>query len=54
MKSEGGKIRFNQIDDIKAIVAQYDIGTCVQCAVAIKAYLKSQKLKGRHIRVETA
>lgn len=44
----------NQIDEIKEIAAQYDVGTCIQCAVAIKAYLKSKKLKGRHIRVEMA
>lgn len=25
----------------------------MQCAAAIKAYLKSRKLKGKHIRVET-
>lgn len=53
MTDEGGKICENQIHEIRVIAEQYDIGTCVQCAAVIKAYLKSQKLKGRHIRVET-
>lgn len=53
MSNEGGKISDRQIDEIRAIAQQYDIGTCLQCAVAIKSYLKSQQIKGRHIRVET-
>jgi Papain fold toxin 2 len=53
MSNEGGKIRLNQIDEVRTIALAYDIGTCVQCAAAIKAYLKSQKLQGKHIRVET-
>ncbi|BAZ11428.1 hypothetical protein NIES4071_32540 [Calothrix sp. NIES-4071] len=52
MADEGG-IRLNQINEVTKIALAYDIGTCVQCAAAIKAYLKSQKLKGKHIRVET-
>ncbi len=53
MSNEGGKITDRQIDEIRAISEQHDIGTCLQCATAIKSYLKSQQIKGRHIRVET-
>jgi hypothetical protein len=53
MNHEGGKIRLNQINKVRTIALTYDIGTCVQCAVAIKVYLKSQKLQGKHIRVKT-
>jgi len=50
MNNEGGQIREHQIDELRAIALAYDIGTCVQCATAIKAYLKSQQLTGKHIR----
>jgi len=53
MNNEGGQIREHQIDELRAIALAYDIGTCVQCATAIKAYLKSQQLTGKHIRVDT-
>lgn len=53
MTDEAGKICSNQIDDIREIALTYEVGTCLQCAAAIKAYLKSQKLKGTHIRAET-
>lgn len=53
MNNEGGKIPARQIDEIRAIAEQYDIGTCLQCAATIKSYLKSQQIKGRHIRIET-
>ena len=53
MNNQGGKISQTQIDEIRSITEQYDIGNCLQCAAAIKSYLKSQKIKGRHIRVET-
>ncbi len=53
MSNEGAKISDRQIDEIRAIAEQYDIGTCLQCATAIKSYLKFQQIKGRHIRVET-
>ncbi|MDY7005158.1 MAG: papain fold toxin domain-containing protein [Cyanobacteriota bacterium] len=53
MTNEGGKISAIQIQQIQLIAKQYDIGTCLQCAAAIKSYLKSQKIQGRHIRVET-
>jgi Papain fold toxin 2 len=53
MSNEGGKITDHQIDEIRALAELYDIGTCLQCAAAIKSYLKSQQIKGRHIRVET-
>lgn len=53
MTDEAGKICSHQIDEIRAIALTYDVGTCLQCAAAIKAYLKIYQLKGRHIRVET-
>ncbi|NET28179.1 papain fold toxin domain-containing protein [Okeania sp. SIO1I7] len=53
MTNEGEKISAIQIQQIQAIAKQYDIGTCSQCAAAIKSYLKSQNIQGRHIRVET-
>ena len=53
MSDEEGEFHQNQIDEIRAIAEQYDFGACLQCASAIKAYLKRQKLKGKHIRVET-
>lgn len=53
MTDEGGIFSENQIEEIRALAEQYDVGTCLQCATAIKPYLKSQKLQGRHIRVET-
>ncbi len=46
--SKGEKISAFQIEQIRAISEQYDIGTCLQCAAAIKSYLKSQQIKGRH------
>lgn len=42
-----------QILRIQQIAEQYDVGSCVQCALTIKAYLKSQNLPGRFIRLET-
>lgn len=51
--SKGEKISAFQIEQIRAIAEQYDIGTCLSCATEIKSYLKSQQIKGRHIRVET-
>jgi hypothetical protein len=53
MSNAGGKISAFQLEQIGAIAEQYDIGTCLPCAAAIKSYLKSQQIKGRHIRVET-
>lgn len=53
MSTKGGQIRENQLEELIAIALTYDIGTCVQCATAIKAYLKKQQLQGKHIRVET-
>lgn len=53
MSAKGGEISENQLNQIRAIALAYDIGTCIQCATAIKAFLKSEKIKGRHIRVET-
>jgi hypothetical protein len=43
MSHEGG-ISLNQIDEVRTIALAYDIGTCMQCATAIKAYLKSHPL----------
>ncbi len=42
-----------QLKKIQEIAEQYDVGTCVQCALSIKAYLKYQNLPGRFIRLET-
>lgn len=53
MTDKGGEISENQLAQIRAIALAYDIGTCIYCATAIKAFLKSEKIKGRHIRVET-
>ena len=44
MSKEGGKITDRQIDEIRVISEQYDIGTCLQCAAAIKSYLKFQQM----------
>ena len=43
----------HQLQKIQEIAEQYDVGTCVQCALTIKAYLKYQNLPGRFIRLET-
>lgn len=53
MTDEGEKIRDRQIDEIRAIAEQYDIGTCMECTAAIKAYLNEQQIQYQHIRVET-
>jgi Papain fold toxin 2 len=53
MTDERGENVENQLGQIRALAEQYDIGTCLQCAIAIKAFLKDQNIKGRHIRVET-
>ncbi len=53
MTDEGEKICDRQIDEIRAIAEQYDIGTCLECAAAIKAYLNGQEIQYQHIRVET-
>lgn len=53
MSHEGEKISAFQIEQIRVIAQQYDIGTCLSCATEIKSYLQSQQIKGRHIRVET-
>jgi Papain fold toxin 2 len=53
MSSKGGNITDSQIEQIRAIAEQYGLGTCLQCTTAIKSYLKSQHIEGRHIRVET-
>ncbi|MFB2975767.1 papain fold toxin domain-containing protein [Microseira sp. BLCC-F43] len=53
MTDTGGEIGIDRLDQIRAIAEQYDIGSCRQCAIAIKEFVKLQNIKGRHIRVET-
>ncbi len=53
MNSQGKPINIIQINSIKKIASQYDIGNCIQCANKIKYYLKVQNIKGKHLRIET-
>ncbi|MCC3595805.1 MULTISPECIES: papain fold toxin domain-containing protein [unclassified Microcoleus] len=41
------------LNQIRQIVNKYKNFECVECANEIKTYLKSQKIKGRHIRLDT-
>ncbi|MGL5191981.1 MAG: papain fold toxin domain-containing protein [Chroococcales cyanobacterium] len=49
----GGQNNRYLFEAIRAIAEQYDIGTCGQCATAIKTYLKIQNIPYKHLRVET-
>jgi hypothetical protein len=47
------KVTQEHLNEIRRIVSKYKNLECVPCANEIEEYLKSQKIKGRHIRLDT-
>ncbi|MBD2770596.1 hypothetical protein ICL16_00260 [Iningainema sp. BLCCT55] len=47
------EIRLEQIQQVRAIASKYKNFECVECTIAIKDYLISQKLNGKQIKLYT-
>lgn len=53
MNGKQKQINIIQLHTIQQIASKYDIGNFIKCANKIKSYLKEQKIKGQHLRIET-